>query len=107
MPLYGFNREHARLLKKVARREGLAPRTGASVKYPQPLADDFSFLIGKPTANITAPGTLTFAIYSGDPGSETATGDEVTAYTYVDLDSTKMCTCTLINGHYYAGCYEP
>jgi hypothetical protein len=104
--LYGFNREHSRILKGIARREGLAPRAGTTVKYPKPLIDDAQFIIGKPTANITAPATCTINIYSGTQGSETSTGRQISAYAYANLNSAKMCTATLINGKWYAGCYQ-
>ena len=105
--LYGFNRDHARILKGIARREGLAPLAGTKVKYPKPLVDDGAPIrIGKTTANITAPSTCTVTIYTGTPGSETSTGETVTAYTYVDLLSTKFCTVVSVNGNNYAGCYQ-
>lgn len=105
--LYGFNREHSATLKRIAKREGLKPRTRSKIKYAKPLPDDFRFILGKPTANITAPNTCTINVYGGTQGSEAATGEQITAYTYVDLTTTKFCTAVLIGGNYYAGCYQP
>ena len=105
--LYGFNAEHARILKRIARQEGFSSkRPGVKVRYPKPLPDETRFIIGKSTANVTAPNTCTINVYTGTPGSETNSGEQISAYTYVDLTSAKFCTATLINGHWYAGCYQ-
>lgn len=104
--LYGFNQQHARLLKNVARREGLKARAGTKVKYPKPLADEHYLQLGKPDSNIAANASGTISIYRGTPGSETDTGENVTAYTRIALTAAKWVSVTRINGHYYAGCYQ-
>jgi hypothetical protein len=104
--LFGFNREHARTLKGIARRDGLAPRAGTTVKYPKPLIDEHYIALGKPDANIAANASGTISIWAGTPGSETDTGENVTAYTRAALTSGKWVSVTKINGHLYAGCYQ-
>lgn len=104
--LFGLPADEMRIAMKVIRREGLKSRAGTTVKYPKPLPDEHYLALGKPTANVTAPNTCTINIYTGGPGSETATGQQIEAYTYANLTSTKMCSLTRINGHYYAGCYQ-
>lgn len=104
--LYGFPKDEARIINRLVRREGLKSRTGTKVKYPKPLPDEHYIALGKPTGAVTAPNTCTINIYTGDPGSETANGEQVSAYTYANLAAGKFCSVTRINGHYYAGCYQ-
>ena len=105
--LYGFREQEARILKRLARTTGLHSSPGTKVRYPKPLPEDAPPIrLGKPTANVTAPNTVTVNIYEGTQGSEASTGEQVSAYTYVDLDSTKFCTVAVINGKNYAGCYQ-
>lgn len=84
-----------------------ANNTTATNPYTSAVQEVVMQLIGKPTANVTAPNTCTINIYSGTAGSESDTLIDVSAYTYVDLDSTKFCSVSFINGKAYAGCYEP
>ena len=63
-------------------------------------------LIGKLTSILSAGGSATVAVYAGDPGSEAATGESITAYDRLlkpgqSAPSGKWCVVTWINGHPY------
>ena len=103
--LYGFNRDHARILKGIARREGLAPRAGTKVKYPKPLADEFYLRIGKPDANIAKGASGTVSLWGGSPLADT--GDNVTAKALgAAVTSAKYVTLFYVEGVLYCGCWE-
>jgi hypothetical protein len=52
--LYGFNQTHARILKRVARREGLRAVVGTTVRYLRPMPDEPTEVIGEITTLVTA-----------------------------------------------------
>lgn len=47
-------------------------------------------IIGKTNASVTAPNTVSVSVWDGTQGSETDTGDDITAYDYfADIGSGK------------------
>lgn len=61
-----------------------------------------SLLLGKTDAAISKGSSGTVSIWSGTPGSETDTGDNITAFNrFANLGSGKWVACSPINGHYY------
>lgn len=103
--IYGFNREHATILKRVARREGLKSRTGAKISYPKPMPDDVYFAIGKPDANIAKGASGTVSIWEDDSSADS--GDNVTAKALgAAVTSAKWVTVWKLGTTYYVAPWE-
>lgn len=74
---------------------------------------DYSFRVGKTDSAVTAPASVTVSIYSGTTkGSETDTGDNVTAYLrYSELAAGAWCHVAYIDGGWEIligdPCWEP
>lgn len=75
MPIYGFNRDRAGKLRRIADREGLKPRDKSENGYP---ADNASVCVwlGKALVDIDLETSGTVRLYVGVPGSETYSGED-------------------------------
>lgn len=76
MALYGFGKENASQLLKVARREGQRSRFAVSLGYPEFL-DATTPLLGKADASVTGGASVTVSLWGGTPGSETDLGTDI------------------------------
>ena len=77
--LYGFNREHSRILKGVARREGLKARTATTVRYPKPIPESLVIRVGIADEDIAKGATGTISIYNARTEADTDVNVEAKA----------------------------
>ena len=105
MSIYGFSKENASQLLKVARREGQRSRGGSSVTYPEFLdVSQGEILVKNATgSDIAINSSGTYQIWSGTPGSEADTGITITAYnkTSVAFKNGKFGSLGWLMGHAY------
>jgi len=100
--LYGFNKEHARILKRVARREGLRAVVGTRVRYPQPLPDELVVYLGKTDAAITKSNSGNVSRWKVVDGVESDTGEtDVVKNKFANVAITKWCAYVSIGGTFY------
>lgn len=104
--LYGFKADDARILKRVARREGLRGHTGTTVRYPQPLPDEVLLRLGKPDSPIASNATGTVSVWNARTNADT--GENVSAKNLgsSSLAANKWCSLVLVNGIWIAGCVQ-
>lgn len=107
--LYGFNLKRATALNRVADREGVAPRTnGGRTRYATPIFER-GVWIGKADAAIASGASGTVSIWTGTPGSETDSTENLTSCfnrTGLDIDSGSWVRVMEINGHLYVEPWE-
>lgn len=96
-----LSRELAEAVQKMVREElRKSPASKPQRPFGAARKHDYSIELGKVDAAITAPGSVSVSIWRGTTkGSETDTGDNVTAYLrYSELASGSWCHVMYHNG---------
>lgn len=107
--VFGFRKEPAQILKRVADREGLAPRFGSKVRYPKPLGGRGVWIGKADSPGIDSGASGTISIWDGAPGSESDTDDDLEDCfnrTGLNCDTDTWVKVTQINGHLYVEPWE-